>query len=169
MANTAPAHRATLQSLIIGGGFKDPKKVLKVTSETSTEMLHLRLTHQEADTMMILFIAEYYKNSYNRKIIRCFDTDVLILLLYYFHSPHIQEATEVFMHSGIGDKERFVPIHTIAKKLGTKICSIIPAIHVKSGCDTTSSIHSIGKNKAYSKMLQYSKHLQDLTNLGDNI
>ena len=90
-------------------------------------------------------------------------------LYFYYITPHIQEATEVFMHSGTGDKKRFVPIHTIAKKFGTEISSIIPAIHVTGGCGTTLSNHSIGKYKACSKRLQYRKHLQDMTNLGENI
>ena len=147
MVKIAPSHLTASQSFIIGGGFKDPQRVVNVTSQTSLDILHLRTTHQEADTMILLHTIEYCRNGYSRVTVHCNDTDVLVLLLYYFQSSHIQETVEIFMHSGLGGKERFISIHSIATKIGKEICCLLPAVHVLTSCDSTSSIRSIGKKK----------------------
>ena len=64
------------------------------------------------------------------------------------------------MHAGHAGKiiaqERFIPVHTIAAKLGERFCLCLPALHSLTGCDTTSAIYKIGKCTAY-KMLQNNK------------
>ena len=73
------------------------------------------------------------------------------------------------MHGGHKNKERFVSVHVISQKLGSNVCSVLPAIHVITGCDSTSSIHVIGKNRAYTKMMHTKTQIMDLADLGDNI
>ena len=57
------------------------------------------------------------------------------------------------MHAGhagqFTTRERFIPIHEIAAKLGSEICGSILATHALTGCDSTSSLFGIGKKAAY--------------------
>ena len=93
----------------------------------------------------------------------------MVLLLYYSQTSYIRKDLKIFMHTGHKDKERFVPIHVISQKLGSIVCSILPAVHAITGCDSTSSIHKIGKNRAYIKMMNEKEQIKDLADLGDEI
>ena len=46
-------------------------------------------------------------------------------------------------------RERFIPIHNIASKLGQNISVLIPLVHAPTGCDSTNSLFGIGKITAY--------------------
>ena len=57
-------------------------------------------------------------------VIRCDDTDVLVLLLYYFAKGSL--APTVFMHAGhsgkVTSKERFIPVHELVACMGKTVC-----------------------------------------------
>lgn len=169
LISSARVHLKENQYLVVGGGFKERERVMRVSRNQCEQLHHLESTHQEADTMIILHTIDYANLGYDQVIVRCDDTDVLILLLYYSQTSHINKNMKIFMHTGHRDKERFVPVHLISQKLGSIVCSILPAIHAITGCDSTSSIHMIGKNRAYTKMVNEKSHIKDLVNLGDDI
>ena len=102
---------------------------------------------------------------FSRLIIRSDDTDVLVLLLYYFSEKRLSD--EVFMHAGHSTKfvtrTRFIHVHLIAAKLGTNFCKCLPAAHALTGCDTTSSLFGIGKKTVYTA-LQKIADLKQLAN-----
>jgi len=60
---------------------------------------------------------------HTRVIIRCDDTDVLVLLLHYYSKGHLNG--EVYMHAGHSGKmtmnERYIPVHQLAHKIGQKV------------------------------------------------
>ena len=68
--------------------------------------------------------AQYCSMDHSR--IRCDDTDVLVLLLYYSSKGMQMLANEVYKHAGHSDKivrkERYIPFHQISSKLGNSIC-----------------------------------------------
>jgi hypothetical protein len=68
------------------------------------------------------------------------DTDVIVILLY--HIPLFQEHNleELWVRAGKGDTTRYVPLHTLYQHLGHQLCSVLPAVHSLTGCDTTSKI-----------------------------
>ena len=131
------------KSIIVSGGYKDGQIVKQVTQNNIVELNHLFLT-QEVDTRVILHAAEFC-NVASRIIILADDTDVLVLLLFYSAKGCL--APEVYMHAGHAGKiitrERFIPVHTIAAKLGERFCLCLPALHSLTGCDTTSAIYSL--------------------------
>ena len=64
------------------------------------------------------------------------------------------------------NRKRFIPVHTIAQKLGKTVCQCLPAVHALTGCDTTSGLHKVGKRTAYTKLVQYANQLPALGTFG---
>ena len=60
------------------------------------------------------------------------DTDVLVLLVRAY--IHFSIASKWYMKY---DYEMFADIGLIVKFFGTTVCSILPAFHLKTGCDMT--------------------------------
>ena len=72
------------------------------------------------------------------------------------------------MYAGHSGKERYIPVHCIAKELGPLVCGSLPAAHALTGCDTTRPINRIGKKSAYSELVKYADSLTKLSNFHDN-
>lgn len=68
----------------------------------------LSCDHEEADTRIVLH-AIHLSKTHCKIIIRCDDTDVLVLLLYYA-TCGIFDFALVFMHKGHMGKEKFMSI-----------------------------------------------------------
>ena len=122
------------KSIILSGGYKDGQIVKQITQNNIVELDHLFSTQEEADTRVILHAAEFC-NVASRIIIRADDTDVLVLLVFYSAKGCL--APEIYMHAGHAGKiitrERFIPVHTIAAKLGELFCLCLPALHSLTG------------------------------------
>ena len=52
--------------------------------------------------------------------------------------------------------------------MGADVYSLLPAMHVLTGCDSTSSLHGIGKKKAVSILQKHKVELDGLKNFGTN-
>ena len=103
----------------------------------------LQSTQEEADTRIILHCLHVKDTeAENTKIVvRSPDTDVLVLLCKYMH--HINR--QVFFDTGVGNKRRLLCVSEIASQVGETFCSILPALHCLTGCDTTSAFVRRGK------------------------
>ena len=44
------------------------------------------------------------------------------------------------MRGGVANSTRYIPIHTLAQRLGIDVCKVLPAVHTLTGCDTTSKV-----------------------------
>ena len=156
------------KSIILSGGYKDGQIVKQITQNNIVELNHLFSAQEEADTRVILNAAEFC-NVASRIIIRADDTDVLVLRLFYSANGCL--APEVYMHAGQAGKiitrERFIPVHTIAAKLGERFCLCLPALHSLKGCDTTSAIYKIGKRTAYKILQKNEEKLKALSTLSE--
>jgi hypothetical protein len=159
-----PARR----SIILAGGFKNGELVRVVNEDGVSDVDDLKCTHEEADTRLLLH-AVNLSSHHSRTIMRCDDTDVLVLLLYYWSRGML--STEVFMHCGHSGqdttRERYIPVHEIANKLGSDVCNILPSVHALSGCDSTSAMYRMGKRTAYSVLTKNAEALQGLGDLHD--
>ena len=99
----------------------------------------LNLPIEEADARIIPHTFHAAQRNYDRVIILSSDTDVLVLLLHYWTTFHRQGLKELWMRAGIADTTRYLPVHTLATNIGP-LCSVLPALHALSGCDTTSKV-----------------------------
>jgi len=155
-------------AIVLAGGFSDGELVKSLHGGQASNMEELYSTQEEADTRLLLH-AIHASQNHSRVIIRYDDTDVMILLIYYCSLGQLSE--EVFMHAGHSGKnvtnERYVPIHTIAEKLTEDVCSIIPAVHALSGCDTNSSLHGLGKWTVYNVITKTAKDMEGLVHYED--
>ena len=62
-----------------------------------------------------------------------------------FFSPGLKKC---WIRVGTGEKTRFIPIHTLERKLGHRTCSPVMKAHILTGCDVTSKT---GKKQQPSK------------------
>ena len=65
--------------LVTGGGFSSPAD----TRSTRRQIVHLHGNHEEADTRLILHSCEAASEGYERLVLRCSDTDVLLVIFYF--------------------------------------------------------------------------------------
>ena len=151
--------------IILAGGFIDGKLVKAVTSTGVTYLESLYSNQEEADTRMILHACSLSQGN-GRLIIRCDDTDVLVLVMYY--QGRGQLTDQVFMYAGHSGKERYIPVHEIVDQLGPTVCGSLPAAHILTGCDTMCSMNRIGKKTVYSKLAKNIGSLADLTTFPEN-
>ena len=145
--------------IILAGGFSEAMLVKEATPSGVSSIERLYSNQEEADTRMILY-ASILSRDHERIIIQCDDTDVLVLLVYYFSRGHLTD--HVYMYAGHSGKERYIPVNRIANELGQTVCECLPAANALTGCDTTCSMNRIGMKTAYSKQL---KKVDTLSNL----
>ena len=67
------------------------------------------------------------------------DTDVMVLALYFNTDLKTNRLPELWMRAGVGDFTRYIPLHLIFERR-PELCCVLPAIHILTGCDTTSKV-----------------------------
>ncbi len=143
--------------IVLSVGFDDAEKV---ASAAGIDFSYLRAAHEEADTRILLHAVDATTKGYERLIIQCRDTDVLLLLLLVF--AHLL-SPEIWMKAGTAKKPRYIKVHDI--KMSNEILNGLLAFHAITGCDTTSQFTGIGKRMAW-KVFQQCPHL--LHNFGED-
>ena len=78
-------------------------------------------------------------------IIKCSDTDVLVVCVHFF--PKLEFTEQMWFLTGTitnaKDNRRYIPVHELSLSLSPTVCQILPVL---TGCDNTSSLFRIGKN-----------------------
>lgn len=138
------------RKLFLAGGFSEGKTTMSLSSQGSVEADNLACTHEEADTRMLLHAMDAdlkFQDTDGRIIIKTPDTDVVVLAVYYF--PKMKYVSEFWIETErvtrTADLRRFIPANEICKSLGPSFCTILPAVHALTGCDSTSALFGIGK------------------------
>ena len=75
-------------------------------------------------------------------VIKSPDTDVLVLCVSHFTGIG---CNELWFCTGVSDRQRYIPVHSIQEKLGERLCQSLPAFHALTGCDSTSSYLVVGR------------------------
>ena len=65
---------------------------------------------------------------------------MIIVVLYYMHIFLRDGLKELWIKGGKGDTSRYIPVHVLYEKLGSELCSVLPALHSLTGCDITSKV-----------------------------
>ena len=99
-----------------------------------------------------------------RLVIQSPDIDVLVLSVSHFRSL---DCPELWFHTGVKDRHRFILVHDIARALGEKMCCSLPGFHAITGCDSTSSLAGIGKKKAWDSFCRSADHQDSLSIFGE--
>ena len=74
-----------------------------------------------------------------RVVIISGDTDVMVLALYFHTDLKTNGLSELWMRAGVGDSTRYIPLHLISERK-PELFSVLPAIHILTGCYTTSKV-----------------------------
>ena len=101
---------------------------------------------------------------HQRVVVQSPDTDVAVLAI---HVSRSLSCDQIWMKTGVKDKLRFIPIHAVAQKLKPDLCSLLPAFHALTGCDTTSGPYKIGKKKSWKVLQDNTQKYAVLTQLGE--
>ena len=110
-------------------------KAFKLTSDdgvaTSEEEVHIIQSDQEeTDTRIVLYIQYAQDQGYDKVVVKCQDSDVFFILLYYAHTFTIPILLE---RSG----GQMINISDTAQELGNDYCNGLLGVHVFTGEDTT--------------------------------
>ncbi|KAK3085631.1 hypothetical protein FSP39_006444 [Pinctada imbricata] len=156
------------------GAFRNPECVKKMVGSEVFECHSLSSTHEEADTRIILQTlhadSEFgSRNVKGRIVIRCSDTDVLVLCIHYF--GRLKHTNELWLYIGSvvkgRDSRRYIPVHELSRAFSDIFCCILPAVHALTGCDTTSAFYGVGKKSVYKLAKESSKNLESLQNFAE--
>ena len=126
--------------VVVSGGFLDTKSV---QTSAPRDVSSLSSTHEEADTRIILHAAEAFQQGFERTVVVCRDTDVLLLLIHFAH----ELGEEVWFKAGTAKDRRFIQVHKVQLPLNVR--ENLPAFHAISGCDTVSQFYGVGKKKSW--------------------
>ena len=102
--------------------------------------------HEEADTRMLVHVEHSLVNGANQIGINSEDTDVLIILLGFFHQLQSKyNFSDVVIDF---NRTKRYSISTLAEKLGSSVCQALPFFHALTGSDTTSAFKNVGKKNS---------------------
>ena len=104
------------------------------------EVPQLKCNVEEADMRIIPHAMHAVKQGKNRIIVLSSDTDVFILLMFYWSELNANGLEELLVKAGVGDSTRYIPIHILSKRIGRSLCQVLPAVHTLTGCDYTSKV-----------------------------
>ena len=118
--------------------------VYETTCKTNTPIEPALYTHEqeEADTLMILYGIEVaHMNPFQELIVCSPDTDVLLLLIFFYQ----ELCTHTIFRTGSGNRIRDINIGLVYEMLGEEKCKALLGFHCFTGCDQTAKFY--GKSK----------------------
>ena len=102
----------------------------------------LNLTIEEADVRLVPHAIHATQAEAKRLVILSGDTDVMVLALYISTDLKTNDLSELWICAGVGDSTRYISLHLIFE-MNPELCSVLPALHILTGCDTTSKVGTI--------------------------
>ncbi|MES9882849.1 MAG: hypothetical protein ABW185_18430 [Sedimenticola sp.] len=123
-------------------------------SETIEHARMSPCTHEEADTRMLLHVADGVRQGYKNILIRTVDTDVVVLAVSLASKIGCER---LFLGFGTGKCFRILDATRMAQALGNDRCNALPVFHALTGSDTTSSFAGRGKRTAWSTWNMFSE------------
>lgn len=102
--------------------------------------------HEEADSRIMVHIADAVSQGCHKILVRTVDTDVVVLAVATVQSL---ENVELWILFGSGKDLRYIPVHEISVSLGPQKSYGLPVFHAFTGCDTVSQFSFVGKKTAW--------------------
>ena len=104
--------------------------------------------HEEADSRVMVHVADATKCGHKNILVRTVDTDVLVLAVVTY-TVLAKSIDNLWLAFGTGKNFRYIPVHEIAMTLGPQKSLALPFFHSFTGCDTVSSFEGRGKLTAW--------------------
>ena len=119
---------------------------IQVNQIVCEKINELGCAHEEADTRIIYHLHSILQEDSTPSIvIRSYDTDVFLLLLYRVSTYEM--PTTVWMDVDHSSNKRYISISQLAEELLQSLINALLALHAFTGCDYTSSF--LGKSKGH--------------------
>ncbi len=126
-------------------------------------------SHEEADSRIMLHVADQVGQGYTKISVRTVDTDIVILSVATARKL-MPELSELWVAFGTAKSFRYLPTHDICNALGPRRSLALPLFHAFTGCDTVSAFAGKGKQSAWDtwnvlpEMTDALAHLAHLSN-----
>ncbi|KAL4113704.1 hypothetical protein QTP88_017283 [Uroleucon formosanum] len=135
-------------------------KVLRSTNEL------LSCNHEEADTKIIYHLYHISKEPEKQVIIRCNDTDVLIIILGNMYK--FINSVNVWLEVGLVSTNnlRYIDVSKLFLNLGIELSTSLLAFHALTGCDFTPAFYRKGKQKPFKLLEKNTSFQKSLSDLG---
>ena len=120
-------------------------------------------THEEADTGIVLHAIDVCKRDpFTDLVISCSDTDVLLILLYYFDELSSSTIFRTTQHD--------ITLQLIHENIGPHMCKAILDFHAISGCDQTGKFYGHSKLSCWKTFVSSpTPVIEALSQLGETI
>ena len=102
-------------------------------------------SQEEADGRIMKHVADAARQGILVAVIRSVDSDVFAIAVSHFHDVQSFGLSKLWIWMGVGQKTRFIPVHSVAASLGPAHAVALRGFHSFSGCDTCSSFALKGK------------------------
>ena len=133
-------------------------------STCNRELNTLKSTQEETDSQIILYCEYARSQKYSHIRVKSPDSDIFVILMHY--AATMTDVTILF-DTGTGNKKRLIDVTEIARGYSTQHSTAIMALHVFSGCDSTSAFKGLGKVKPLKTLSRLPKFVPVLARLGD--
>ncbi len=133
------------KEVVVSGTVEDDKPLpaLHLNDGGQVEQINeLKLDNMEEADMRIMPHILWDVINFSRKslIVVSEDTDVVILLLFYYKEFQQRGLEKIFIKLGRSDNKRMLPIHEVYTKLGYNFCKGMLKAHLGTGCDYLSKV-----------------------------
>jgi len=118
-------------------------------SASETNRQHLEpCSHEEADSRIMLHVADQVRQGHKRILIRTVDSDVVVLAV--ATAQQLQsDLEELWIAFGTARHYRYLSAHAMCQALGPDKSRVLPLFHAFTGCDTVSAFAGKGKRSAW--------------------
>ena len=141
LRNYVLAHPRPMTDIVLSGiGFPsniDPSQGIFNESDP-TPVPHLDLDIEEADVRIIPHALDATNCGAKRVVLLSNDTDVVVPGLHHWSIMNAHGLNELWIKAGVATTTRYIPLHTLATRMGPEKCKVIIPLHHLTGCDSTS-------------------------------
>ena len=109
--------------------------------------------HPEADTRIVLHVADAVRHGHTSVLVVSIDTDVTVLLLAYLGELMSAGLTELYVRIGKGATVQVIDLVKVRASIGEPYAHALLGFHAFTGCDWVSGIVGYGKKSALKQFL----------------
>ena len=103
--------------------------------------------HEEADSRLMVRLADAVSEGCEKFMIRTVDSDVVVVGVAAVPTLH---PSELLVSYATGKDHRYLPLHDISTAIVRQKSISLPVFHAYTGYETVSAFHYIGKTTAWS-------------------
>ena len=94
-----------------------------LSTETNADVTNLAPSlREEADTRLLLHVADAVQKGYSKVYIRTVDTDVVVITIAMFNQIN---PDDLWLALGTKSKFRYIPIHKVVNRMDPRTCTVL--------------------------------------------